>query len=68
MMIAAVGMLSVSGFVYGFAGSDDACPLEGTPECPKTECPLAGTEDCPYDSKTVKTVAKTEVLDCCKKK
>ncbi|MCX2679874.1 hypothetical protein OOZ15_08000 [Galbibacter sp. EGI 63066] len=58
MAIAAAGVLTIGGLAYGFSSSNSACPLEGTPECPKINCPLAGTPDCPYD----KTI---EVLPAC---
>jgi len=63
MMIVAAGMLSVAGLAYGFTSSNSACPLEGTPECPKINCPLEKTPDCPLNNTT------TAVLPaCCKKK
>lgn len=63
MIFAATGMLAIAGVSYGFTSSQDGCPLEGTPDCPKINCPLAGTPDCPYDN------AKTaELPACCKKK
>lgn len=73
MIFATVGTLALVGIVYGFTspGSKSlaqgkslqslTCPLEGTPECPKTNCPLAGTPDCPYN-------LQDEVPSCCKKK
>jgi len=63
MILSAAGMLAIAGITYGFTSSQKACPLEGTPECPKINCPLAGTPDCPYDKATT-----AELPACCKQK
>jgi hypothetical protein len=60
MILSVVGMLTVAGIASGFISSQEECPLEGTPECPKINCPLAGTPACPYNK-------AVELPDCCKK-
>ncbi|MDN4167051.1 hypothetical protein QWY31_16185 [Cytophagales bacterium LB-30] len=62
MVFTMAGALAIAGLAYGINSSQNACPLEGTPECPKVNCPLDGTPDCPYDLNVA------EVPACCKKK
>lgn len=62
MIFATAGILAIGGLANGLNSSPKACPLEGTPDCPKVTCPLAGTPECPYDMKVA------EVPACCKKK
>ncbi len=62
MIFTAAGILAIGSLAYGINTTPKACPLEGSPECPKINCPLAGTPDCPYDMKLA------EVPACCKRK
>ncbi|WP_422350869.1 hypothetical protein [Flagellimonas sp.] len=64
IVLAAAGMLTLTGLAYGLtASSNNSCPLEGTPDCPKIDCPLVGTPECPYENATT-----VELPTCCKKK
>ncbi len=57
-MLAIAGLISLGGALYAFTPSNETCPLEGTPACPKVKCELKGSQDCPLDKK---------VPSCCKK-
>ncbi len=59
VFISAVVLASLGATAFELS-SKSACPLEGTPACPKVNCPLKDTPQCPFNQSSLPACCKAK--------